>query len=166
MLEFVSHKGIQNKRQSFKNTHRKISSVKTKYEKAAEFLIYEIATNFEKKQKITNTIKVEEFIKVEYINLIKKIIPINNINEKLIQSISDSNQKTLLSNILFQESNNTIFDTETAIENIKEYGKKNKHKKLLTELKKEEQNKKENIETLFNYLIEEGEQKIGKNQLN
>ncbi|MEK9656932.1 MAG: DNA primase [bacterium] len=127
----------------YNHNSKNITLIKSKYEKAIEYLIQQIASNLHAKQTILTHLTIEDFQKIEYINLIKTIIPINETNERLLQSIKDKKQRNILSNILIDTENNSIFHIETALHVIQTKKEKEERKNIIISLKKSERENKE-----------------------
>ena len=76
---------------------------KTKYQKAEEYLIYLMATDSDLKKKILGVVSESDFVTDVYKGLMRVISLFTGSTQELLESIVDSEQKSLLSRLVFEE---------------------------------------------------------------
>jgi DNA primase len=113
---------------------------KDKYLKAQEYLLYQIATDLEAKNKILNTIKAEDFIQTDYIAIAKAINETDKTNKDILTELENSKLKNLLAKIIIEgenkklDKNKNIFLND-CLNTLRTYQLERKKIALLTEIK-------------------------------
>lgn len=160
--KYLVEKVMKLKKNIVQNHFLKPSNVKTKYEKAAQYLLSEMANSLQNKEYILKKISVEDFVKVEFINVAKELNQHTQINGHILQRIKNNETKKVLSRIILEESYNDLFNIDEALKILVEYKYSVNKKNYFNKIKNEKNIDHKEIDMLFNSIIQKGGSVDGK----